>query len=264
MVSLCGQISFRMLKKEFWMLFRLMFSGMGMNHNLVKQYDLVKFINLIKEAGLYVHLRIGPYACVEWNFGYNKLCLMNWQILKCVIHIEIKLCWWLRESDPIPYLIPDKLFLEVFGWFSTFEGVVFVENGHIGENESGPHVSESVCVEKAPGPSFPKDAVDGMLGHLELLIPTAALLPCLRFEKLWKGWKPRRTIIFCNWDAEEYGLIGSTEWVEENREMLASKVVAYLNVDIAVAGAGFQASATPQLDQLITEVIKQVNTCGSF
>ncbi|KAJ0751667.1 putative glutamate carboxypeptidase [Helianthus annuus] len=85
-----------------------------------------------------------------------------------------------------------------------------------------------------------------------------------RFEKLRKGWKPRRTIIFCNWDAEEYGLIGSTEWIEENREMLASKVVAYLNVDIAVAGAGFQASATPQLDQLITEVIKQVNTCGSF
>ncbi|MFS7958774.1 putative beta-galactosidase transcription factor C2H2 family [Helianthus anomalus] len=32
-------------------------------------YDLVKFINLIKEAGLCVHLRIGPYACAEWNFG---------------------------------------------------------------------------------------------------------------------------------------------------------------------------------------------------
>ncbi|KAJ0766493.1 putative glutamate carboxypeptidase [Helianthus annuus] len=89
---------------------------------------------------------------------------------------------------------------------------------------------------------------------------TAALLEVAeRFEKLRKeGWKPRRTIIFCNWDAEEYGLIGSTEWVEENREMLASKVVAYLNVDIAVAGAGFQASATPQLDQLIIEVTKQV------
>ncbi|KAK1437569.1 hypothetical protein QVD17_03363 [Tagetes erecta] len=89
---------------------------------------------------------------------------------------------------------------------------------------------------------------------------TAALLEVAeRFEKLRKkGWKPRRTIIFCNWDAEEYGLIGSTEWVEENREMLASKVVAYLNVDIAVAGAGFQASATPQLDQLIIQVTKQV------
>ncbi|XP_042020358.1 beta-galactosidase-like isoform X2 [Salvia splendens] len=33
------------------------------------RYDLVKFIKLIKEAGLYVHLRINPYACAEWNFG---------------------------------------------------------------------------------------------------------------------------------------------------------------------------------------------------
>ncbi|GKF80386.1 probable glutamate carboxypeptidase 2 [Tanacetum coccineum] len=40
--------------------------------------------------------------------------------------------------------------------------------------------------------------------------------------------------------------------------MLSSKVVAYLNVDIAVSGAGFQASATPQLDELITEATKQV------
>lgn len=62
--------------------------------------------------------------------------------------------------------------------------------------------------------------------------------------------------VFCHFQ------IGSTEWVEENREMLASKVVAYLNVDIAVAGAGFQASATPQLDQLIIEATRQVNFKG--
>ncbi|KAL2251151.1 probable glutamate carboxypeptidase LAMP1 isoform X2 [Sesamum indicum] len=89
---------------------------------------------------------------------------------------------------------------------------------------------------------------------------TACLLEVA--ERLWKlqkkGWKPRRTIIFCNWDAEEYGLIGSTEWVEENRQMLASRVVAYLNVDIAVGGAGFKASATPQLDELLIQAAKQV------
>ncbi|KAK3016478.1 hypothetical protein RJ639_007727 [Escallonia herrerae] len=89
---------------------------------------------------------------------------------------------------------------------------------------------------------------------------TAALLEVAqRLEKLQKkGWKPRRTIIFCNWDAEEYGLVGSTEWVEENREMLASRVVAYLNVDCAVRGAGFKASATPQLDHLIMQATQQV------
>ncbi|KAL8489706.1 hypothetical protein ACS0TY_025555 [Phlomoides rotata] len=89
---------------------------------------------------------------------------------------------------------------------------------------------------------------------------TACLLEVAK--RLWKlqkkGWKPRRTIILCNWDAEEYGLIGSTEWVEENRQMLASRAVAYLNVDVAVAGAGFEASATPQLDQLIVQAAKQV------
>ncbi|KAL7137574.1 hypothetical protein ABFS83_10G101800 [Erythranthe nasuta] len=89
---------------------------------------------------------------------------------------------------------------------------------------------------------------------------TACLLEVAeRMYKLQKkGWKPRRTIVFCNWDAEEYGLIGSTEWVEENRNMLGSKVVAYLNVDVAVGGPGFEASATPQLDELLVQVAKQV------
>ncbi|KAG2300097.1 hypothetical protein Bca52824_036569 [Brassica carinata] len=89
---------------------------------------------------------------------------------------------------------------------------------------------------------------------------TAVLLEIAqRLDKLQKrGWKPRRTIILCNWDAEEYALIGSTEWVEENREMLASRAVAYLNADCAVSGPGFRASATPQLDDLIKQAAKEV------
>ncbi|KAJ3704062.1 hypothetical protein LUZ61_007767 [Rhynchospora tenuis] len=89
---------------------------------------------------------------------------------------------------------------------------------------------------------------------------TAALLELSeRLYKLQKkGWKPRRTIILCNWDAEEYGLIGSTEWVEENRELLTSRAVAYLNVDSAVYGPGFYVSATPQLDPLLIEASKMV------
>lgn len=89
---------------------------------------------------------------------------------------------------------------------------------------------------------------------------TAALLEIAqRLGKLQeKGWKPRRTIILCNWDAEEYGLIGSTEWVEENRDMLASKAIAYLNVDSAVYAPGFWASATPQLDELLKQATQQV------
>ncbi|XP_011626765.2 probable glutamate carboxypeptidase LAMP1 [Amborella trichopoda] len=89
---------------------------------------------------------------------------------------------------------------------------------------------------------------------------TAAMLEIAqRLSKLQKrGWRPRRSIILCSWDAEEYGLIGSTEWVEENSEMMGSKVVAYLNVDTAVSGAGFHASATPQLDHLLKEATQEV------
>ncbi|KAL6845141.1 hypothetical protein ACP4OV_024636 [Aristida adscensionis] len=89
---------------------------------------------------------------------------------------------------------------------------------------------------------------------------TAALLELAqRLSELQKkGWRPRRTIILCNWDAEEYGLIGSTEWVEENRAMLTSRTVAYLNVDCGAFGPGFYPSATPQLDGLIIEASKQV------
>lgn len=89
---------------------------------------------------------------------------------------------------------------------------------------------------------------------------TAALLEVARrFGALQKeGWRPRRSIYFCSWDAEEYGLIGSTEWVEENEKTLSAKAVAYINVDTAVSGAGFIAAATPQLDDLLKRTAKKV------
>ncbi|KAG9445216.1 hypothetical protein H6P81_016556 [Aristolochia fimbriata] len=90
---------------------------------------------------------------------------------------------------------------------------------------------------------------------------TAVLLDIARRFGLLlrKGWAPRRTIILCSWDAEEFGMIGSTEWVEENLENIRSKAVAYLNVDCAVQGPGLFVRASPQLDDLIIEVVKKVN-----
>ncbi|XP_059646533.1 probable glutamate carboxypeptidase AMP1 isoform X2 [Cornus florida] len=89
---------------------------------------------------------------------------------------------------------------------------------------------------------------------------TAALLDVARRYALLMrlGWNPRRTIILCSWDAEEFGMIGSTEWVEQNLVNLGSKAIAYLNVDCAVQGPGLFAGATPQLDDLVVEVIKKV------
>jgi N-acetylated-alpha-linked acidic dipeptidase len=75
---------------------------------------------------------------------------------------------------------------------------------------------------------------------------------------LKKGWKPRRTIVLCSWDGEEYGLLGSTEWVEENATELKEKAVAYLNVDSAVSGANFGASSVPSMWKLIRGATRDV------
>jgi N-acetylated-alpha-linked acidic dipeptidase len=50
------------------------------------------------------------------------------------------------------------------------------------------------------------------------------------------GWRPRRTIKFCSWAAEEFGLIGSVEWVQQNAKLLSDRAIAYLNTDVAVGG----------------------------
>ncbi|CAI5959020.1 unnamed protein product [Closterium sp. NIES-64] len=57
--------------------------------------------------------------------------------------------------------------------------------------------------------------------------------------------------------------LGSTEWVEDNAPVLATSAMAYINVDVAVGGGGFHASATPQLDDLIRDVSSQVGTLTS-
>src|SRR6185503_8880199 len=77
-------------------------------------------------------------------------------------------------------------------------------------------------------------------------------------ELLKQGWKPRRTIILCSWDAEEYGLIGSTEWAEEFADDLREKAVAYLNLDAAVSGPHFGASSVPSLWKLIRASTRDV------
>jgi len=75
---------------------------------------------------------------------------------------------------------------------------------------------------------------------------------------LKQGWKPRRTIILCSWDAEEYGLIGSTEWAEEFADELRDKAVAYLNLDAAVSGPHFGASSVPSLWKLIRATTRDI------
>ena len=88
---------------------------------------------------------------------------------------------------------------------------------------------------------------------------TTALLEAARGlgELLHAGWKPKRTIVLGSWDGEEQGLIGSTEWAEQHASELAN-AAAYLNVDVAVSGENFGASAVPSLKQFIREVAMAV------
>src|SRR6266567_648746 len=76
-------------------------------------------------------------------------------------------------------------------------------------------------------------------------------------ELLSHGWKPDRTIIVASWDAEEQALIGSTEYGEEHERDLAH-AVAYFNIDVAVSGPNFDASAVPSLKGFVRDVTKFV------
>ena len=72
-----------------------------------------------------------------------------------------------------------------------------------------------------------------------------------------KGQKPKRTLVYCAWDAEEEGLIGSTEWVEDHKEELQQKVVAYINTD--GNGRGFLgAGGSHSLQAMVSEVAGSV------
>ncbi|OAK98236.1 N-acetylated-alpha-linked acidic dipeptidase-like protein 2 [Phaeosphaeriaceae sp. SRC1lsM3a] len=72
------------------------------------------------------------------------------------------------------------------------------------------------------------------------------------------GWKPKRTIVLCSWDAEEYGLVGSTEWMEEYIPWLKNAAVSYLNIDVAVSGPIPDISATPDLHTISTSLMKKI------
>ncbi len=89
------------------------------------------------------------------------------------------------------------------------------------------------------------DPISGMVALMEEARAIGALAK--------KGNKPKRTLVFCAWDAEEPGLIGSTEWVEDHKKELQEKVVAYINTD--GNGRGFLgAGGSHTLQAMVSEV----------
>ncbi|MBM3745415.1 MAG: M28 family peptidase [Acidobacteria bacterium] len=76
-------------------------------------------------------------------------------------------------------------------------------------------------------------------------------------ELLKQGWRPRRTLVYCAWDAEEPALLGSTEWAETHAAELRRKAVAYINTDST--GRGFlRGEGSPTLEKLLSEVARDI------
>lgn len=73
------------------------------------------------------------------------------------------------------------------------------------------------------------------------------------------GNRPDRSILIAHWDAEEHGVIGSSEWVEQFKDELQAKAVAYINLDGAVSGKNFGASASPSLKTVLAQATKNVD-----
>ncbi len=73
-----------------------------------------------------------------------------------------------------------------------------------------------------------------------------------------QGQRPARSIQFAAWGAEEHGIIGSVEWLEEHRERLHAGAVAYINLDMAAMGPVFRAAASPTLRPVIAEAARAV------
>lgn len=89
---------------------------------------------------------------------------------------------------------------------------------------------------------------------------TAVMVEMARIfgDLIVRGWRPLRTIEFMSWDAEEYNLIGSTEYVENNLEHLRENAFAYINLDSVVAGTEFHAAGSPALRKTLMHALGRI------
>lgn len=96
-------------------------------------------------------------------------------------------------------------------------------------------------------------AADNVSGTVSILEAARAVA-----EELKAGARPKRTIIFATWDAEEWGLLGSTEFVEDDSLRLSRNAVAYLNQDVAAQGSRFNGGGSPSLRAALRDVARVV------
>jgi N-acetylated-alpha-linked acidic dipeptidase len=121
-------------------------------------------------------------------------------------------------------------------------------------------------VARIPGSEFPDEwiirgnhhdawvngAADPVSGLVTLMEEARSL-----GELMKQGWRPKRTLIYCAWDAEEQGLIGSTEWAEAHAEELKQKAAMYINSDMNLRGYLFM-SGSHILEKFTNGVAKDI------
>lgn len=101
--------------------------------------------------------------------------------------------------------------------------------------------------------SWGPGAADNISGTVSVLEAAHALADLAK-----KGQRPKRTIVFATWDAEEWGLMGSTEYVEDDSLRLKRGAVAYLNQDVSAQGSQFGGGGTPSMRAILRDIVKSV------
>lgn len=121
-------------------------------------------------------------------------------------------------------------------------------------------------IARIPGSEFPDEWIlfgnhhDAWVdGASDPLSGAAPLLETARTlaELTHRGWKPKRTVMLAFWDGEEFGLVGSTEWMEKHAEELNRKLAVYVNSDSSGKGT-LSAGGSDSLDGFIKEVVRDV------
>jgi N-acetylated-alpha-linked acidic dipeptidase len=154
-----------------------------------------------------------------------------------------------RGGLPITYRIgpgPAKVHLRVFSnWrLTTLYDVI--------ARISGSQFPDEWVLRGNHHDAWVNGAEDPISGQVAVLEEARAL-----GELVKAGWRPKRTIIYCAWDGEEPGLLGSVEWAETHAAELRQHAVAYINSD--TNGRGFlEADGAHTLEKLVNDVARDV------
>ena len=202
--------------------------GIGATEN-AKRLDRSEATNLLKipvlpisyhDAQPLLMALEGPVAPAEWRGGLPFTYHVGPG--KAKVHLKVEFDWKLKPAYDV---------------IATIKGSQYPDEWVIRGNHHDAWVNGA------------NDPISGAAAMLEEAQSIGQLLKT--------GWKPKRTLLYCAWDAEEPGLLGSTEWLEDHITELQKKTVVYINSD--GNGRGFLGvEGSHALETLVTEISKEV------